>query len=189
MCTGAGRADASSAMPGTCDYVYLIDETNVGPVAMFCAPKTGCTSLTKIAKRYSISHVDLNHWHGCSDDCIEGRIVVLTVRDPRTRLLSLWRHFCREKRTQITLGVFIDRQEHLMPFFKCTLSDWYKPVLDHSPHLIRIETFHDDLKGLFGWTRRIHVNITDSRRWRNHHNLDETQKWWIDDAKRFGYMA
>ncbi len=175
-------------MLGASAYVYLIDKTHVGPVALFCAPKTGCTSLTEIAKHYGISHADPSNWHICDDTCIKGRTVILTVRNPRSRLLSLWRHFCHEKKTQVTLGVFIYRQQRLRPFFKYTLSDWYKPVLERSRELIRIETFHDDLERLLGWTHRTHINKTNSGHWKNHQIPTGNYDWWTDDARNFGYL-
>ncbi len=168
--------------------MYLIDNTTVGPAVLFCAPKTGCTSLAEIAKHYGESHLDPSNWHICDGDYAEGRSVILTVRDPRRRLLSLWRHFCHEKKTQVTLGVFAFQQKKLRPFFRYTLSDWYKPVLGRRYYLIRMETFSEDLERLFGWTHKSHLNKTNSWCWRHHQDLAGNREWWTDDAKQFGYL-
>ncbi len=169
--------------------MFLIKETKRrGPIVLFCAPKTGATSVTWIADRRGLFHVDKKDWHSCNSDCIGDRKVVLTVRDPRSRLLSLWKHFVSE-RTFVTLGVFVDRMDSLPPFFNWRLVDWYAPVLDRDYELVKIESFHEDLRRHLGWLKCLHLNSTSHGPWEDYPDIiSQTEDWWLDDASRFGYL-
>lgn len=167
--------------------MFLIDKTNVGSAVLYCAPKTGCTSLTEIANLNGIHHVDSDRWHVFDRAFISGRTVAITVRDPRQRLLSLWRHYCNEIK-ETNLEDFIAMQDSIGPFFKLQLCDWYKSLLGVRLELIHMECFHEDIFRILGWTQRIHINKTNHLHWRDYKEAVMAHKsWWRDDALAFGY--
>jgi len=172
--------------------MLLIDEPLLGPIALCCAPKTGCTSLTKIAELHGVKHAT-SDWHAVDTELIKNyHMVVVTVRDPRSRLLSLWRHWCNETKSEVNLRDFCsNRQRGEGPsselFFNSSLTEWYND-LHVDLVCIRLESFHEIIQRLFGWRDRIHVNTTKHGPWVDYKDtLDEFPHLWREDMEAFGY--
>lgn len=169
--------------------MFLIDETNIGPAVVYCAPKTGCTSLTAIARDHGYSHLNEKHWHVFGREHANNRAIILTVRDPRDRLMSLWTHF-RGEVMDISLDSFLRMQIHcdVAEFFRFCLCDWYRGLIGLPIETVRLETFQQDLNRLFGWQEVRHENKTRHCNWKEYREIVEPYvHWWQDDALAFGY--
>ena len=168
--------------------MFLIDDSSIGPVIVFCAYKTGCTSLTEIAKHHGVTHEEPEFWHTVDTSKIGNRNVVITVRDPRERLLSLWGHWRVSSQSKASLQEFLNLRICLDDFFRVTLTSSYMCLLGRDLTHIRMETFHEDLERLFGWTHRVHLNKTKHPSVEELCGVIDTDiKWWWPDAVNFGY--
>ncbi len=186
--------------------MLVIIESPIGPCVLFTAPKTGATSIAEMARRYDIEHqtstwsYKQKRWipqlHEMDFDLIRGKPVVVTVRDPRTRLLSLWKHYCNENKSNISLKDFIAAMPSLAPFFRDSLHKWYADLLDgnemsnrrsrYEIHFLRLETFTTDVERLLGWNPPVHTNRTKHEHWKEHEEEINSTDWWKRDLELFG---
>jgi len=189
--------------------MFLIEESPIGPCVVFMAPKTGATSLTEMAKGRGIQHRTSNwsyslpprarmipDFHEINVKITEGWPIVLTVRDPRTRLLSLWRHYCNDRKCDVTLEEFITLQTNLYEFFRDPLHVWYSKVLKNNElshrrpryelHFLRLENFAADVERLLGWDKPVHTNKTKHGTWQEYEKELNQTTWWKDDLEIFG---
>lgn len=177
--------------------MFLLDDTPTGGVAVFMAPKTGTTSLTEIAKANGVMH-NTGHWHAKKREwiadqhemdwtAIKWRSVVITIRDPRDRLVSLWKHFQNQYKNEDTLKSFMSEQGGMGPFFKWNLCDWYGYLMRRRVlvDFIRMEHFHDDIKKLLGWKQKVHINKTSHGPWQDHEETIKDYGWCEDDLEMF----
>lgn len=125
------------------------------------APKTGSTSLHAMAHRHApdersrpfIVRVDTPHGqHDCGlPECVkddrDAWQVIVTIRNPFTRIVSLWRH---QQATEFasTFRMFVDRvAEKIAPeIYSRTLVDWYSEC--GVDGVIRFESFEADVVAL-----------------------------------------
>lgn len=180
--------------------MFLIDESPIGPCAVFMAPKTGATSLTIIAEKHNVGHRSIlwerrdkdwpGDFHEMNWSIIEDRKVVITIRDPRERLLSLWKHYCNHTDNQeLTLEGFVSIQGGLSRFFRFTMMDWYRHLMvcGYPVHYIRMESFQEGIKKHLGWEEHVHENTTNHLPWTDFHQEIEQYGWWKEDVKVFRY--
>ncbi len=165
----------------------LIFNNNV----IFCAPKTGCSSLTAIAEIHGIHHQGIpkqSYWHEIDAGACHGRNIFLTVREPSDRLASMACHFVKE--TGGTLEEFIDDFESHDQFFNWNQAMWYRPILHLDWTLLRLEERKFALSNYFGWRDDIlPVNKSDEGMKQRAVELlsGKFQDWIEEDRQEFGY--
>jgi len=174
--------------------MFLINESPIGQCIVFMAPKTGATSLTQMASSHNIKHRNISDFHETETSVIKGRSVVITIRDPRERLLSLWKHYCNEF-NNVPLNQFMEIQHSQNKFFKSPLYKWYEDLLrldktpQHELHFLRLEHFAADTERLLGWSNPVHINTTDHGPWAEYKEDLETTDWWKRDLELFSDPA
>ena len=136
------------------------------------------------------------------DDKYVNYFVFISVRNPFSRIVSLWKHFCygknfnEEKKTNISLYEFIvlileNKLNNNDGFFKYTITEW---VYNYNAY-IKQENLENDLKKLNFHNHdfimpTINKNKKNNIYWKNFHDkntIDLTIKWAKKDFENFNY--
>lgn len=180
----------------------------IAPDRAWCCltpPKTGSTTLTELLVRAPFHGIYTGHQHDM-DPPADVPLVLASVRNPWTRVISLWKHWTRDCWEEGQFGPrlaentdftrFVERMlgRELEDFFAWPLDRWLRYVLV-SP--LRLEYLRHDLSQhlpQYDWpTITIpRLNDTDLVLYTGQ-PLDlprnrELVRWWaVDDFRRFGY--
>lgn len=159
----------------------------VGDKVVCCAPKTGSTSLTQLAREHGFEHQTPGHQHEVEP--VSEKTHIITVRDPRDRLVSLWRHYCGAEE-DISLAEFLQRHEKycLPKFYVQQQTHVYGSLFGVRPWIIRFERFAEDIEVHLEWKDPPHLNSTVHPPWRDC-GVDWGKYFatWRDDYYAFGY--
>jgi len=150
---------------------------------LYTAPKCGSSSLVQHLRSRGIktaSHLVHDvHW----SNTFSGKRIIVTVRHPRQRLLSMWKHLLREignDKNGFERFAFQTQHPDYYNFYKKTLCDWYRPILPYVTHVIRVETFQDDCDRLLGVGKLPHHNKTNHPTWDEELKKNESIASWVE---------
>jgi len=162
---------------------------------MLTAPKTGCTSLYEAireAQQRAIGRASRvwtvgDGWHNMTIPARSRKLVYVTVRDPRSRLVSLWQHWRLERGSQSrdTFSKFCQRMaSRTLPWwFQLTLSEWYADVPVCYP--VRLERWPQSLPPGMP-APKWQLNKTVGGQWQEWKaEVERFSNLWEADAKRW----
>lgn len=173
-------------------------------------PKTGSTTLHRVLCNdkfggvavYGSSVIANNYDHHVTGTC-DGYKVLVSVRHPLDRLVSLWFHYVRDEsfygRASPAFWLFanfVGRKEVLPNFYLFNISNYVKPLKNYS--VIRLEHLTEDLNkyGLdCGEIHNEYITPFRDRNWRPYFGnkssfeslIEVLFEWAEPDAKLGGY--
>jgi hypothetical protein len=125
---------------------------NDGKTAWIFPPRCGTRYTTGHLNNLNLREGNKAATHDCNWSVADGRTIFLNVRNPFTRVRSIYRWMKEINKIQFEEVSFQDFFVHRQPVYFNTITDHINRKVDRIDHIIHLECIGDDLEAI-GWQR------------------------------------